>query len=395
MKKEYHPKVASSFPKKMSTQYKYETNQLKELVCYLFFFFVLFIISCSPRQQQTPVSDKPLGDELIGRTEKTAALWLATTDYQKSGILSRLDVKSGELRDVLPIGTDVRIFPDGEKGLFLLTSTQNDSLHILEGKDARVIAQRALTSRINPQAVARDGEGRIWLTNQDSNEVHIFTNDLEKEIATIDLSFLKDDVDLYAELSSILFLSPHRIVVSAQRLRRMSGARWVPSEKSGLATIDTQTLKVLSSSLVDVPNPLHLYAVGEEAILLVGSGSLLPSLPLFGRWLNLSAVTLSLSSQTTLSSRILDSSLCADQKLALIEWIPEEEKGCIRVGDQRLLCDQGSGGYIFNKLTCAGALLFVSYIKGGNAELWVIPRDGSEIKHIPMKQQIQGMSVGP
>lgn len=362
----------------------------------LFFLFLLFLFilsSCSPRPQPTPVSDKPLGDEIIGRTGTTSALWLATTDFQTVGLLRRLDLKTGELKDLLPVGRDVRISRDGDSRLFLLTSIQNDSIHLLEGIEAKVVAERALPPRVNPQAVARDAEGRIWLVSLDSNEVQIFSDDLSKEIATIDLSSLKDDTDPYAELSSILFALPNRMVVSAARLER--GKQWVPSATSGLAIIDTETLRVIDSEFVDVSNPLHLYLTRPENILVVGSGDLSLTRPLFGRWINLSTVSLTSSDQTTLSSRILDSSLCSDQKLSFIEWIPEEEKSCIRVGDQKLLCDEGNGGFIFNKLTCAGDLLFASYIKEGNAELWVIPRDGSATKRIPMKQQIQSMSPGP
>lgn len=364
---------------------------------YLFFFFFLVIVSCSPRPQPTVVSDKPFGDEIIGKAGGTSALWLATTDFQTAGLLQRLDLKTGELKDVLPVGTDVRIFRDGDSRLFLLTSIQNDSIHLLEGAEGKVVAERALIPRINPQAVTRDAKGRIWLVSLDSNEVQIFSDDLSKEIATIDLSSLKDDTDPYAELSSILFLPTYRMVVSAARLQR--GDKWTPSAASGLAIIDTETLGVIDSEFVDVSNPLHLYLTRPQNILVVGSGDLSMTRPLFGRWINLSTVSLTSSDQTTLSSRILDSSLCSDQKLAFIEWLPEEGKSCIRVGDQKLLCDEGNGGFIFNKLICAGDLLFASYIKEGNAELWVIPRDGSMrisgTKRIPMKQQIQSMSPGP
>lgn len=363
---------------------------------YLLFFFFLVIASCSSRPQPTAVSDKPLGDEIIGKAGGASALWLATTDFQTAGLLRRLDLKTGELKDVLPVGRDVRIFRDGDSRLFLLTSIQNDSIHLLEGAEAKVVAERALAPRVNPQAVTRDAEGRVWLVSLDSNEVQIFLRDLSKEIATIDLSSLKDDTDPYAELSSILFAAPNRMVVSAARLQRGDG--WIPSVASRLAIIDTETLGMVASEFVDVSNPLHLYLPRPENILVVGSGDLSLKRPLFGRWINLSTVSLTSSGQTTLSSRILDSSLCSDQKLAFIEWIPEEEKSCIRVDDQRLLCDQGdhgNRGFIFNKLICAGDLLFASYIKEGNAELWVIPRDGSETKRIPMKQQIQSMSPGP
>ncbi len=365
--------------------------------CYLCTVIFLFILtSCSPRPQPTPISDKPLGDEIIGKSGGASALWFATTDFQTAGLLRRLDLKTGELKDVLPVGTDVRIFRDGDSRLFLLTSIQNDSIHLLEGVEAKIVAKRALAPRVNPQAVARDAEGRIWLVSLDSNEVQIFTGDLKNEIASVDLSFLKDDADPYAELSSILFAPPNRMVVLAARLQR--GDTWIPSVASRLAMVDTETLGVVAREFVDVSNPLHLYLTRPQNILIVGSGDLSLKHPLFGRWINLSTVSLTSSDQTTLSSRILDSSLCEDQKLSFIEWIPEEEKSCIRVGDQKLLCDQGNGGFIFNKLTCAGDLIFASYIKEGNAELWVIPRDGSEttrIPRLPMKQQIQSMSPGP
>ncbi|MEK7790648.1 MAG: hypothetical protein AAB309_03375 [Deltaproteobacteria bacterium] len=363
---------------------------------FLFFIFLFILSSCSPRPQPTSISDKPLGDEVVGKSGGVSALWLATTDFQTAGLLRRLDLKTGELKDLLPVGTDVRIFRDGDSRLFLLTSIQNDSIHLLEwveGAEAKVVSERALAPRVNPQAVTRDAEGRIWLVSLDSNEVQIFTANLKNEIATIDLSFLKDDGDPYAELSSILFAAPNRIVVSAARLQR--GEAWLPSAESRLAVIDTETFGVVASPFVDVSNPLHLYLTRPQNILVVGSGDLSLKRSLFGRWLNLSTVSLTSSDQTTLSSRILDSSLCEDQKLAFIEWIPEEEKSCIRVGEQKLLCEQGNGGFIFNKLTCAGDLLFASYIKEGNAELWVIPRDGSQTKRIPMKQQIQSMSPGP
>jgi hypothetical protein len=360
---------------------------------YLFSVIFLVLSSCSPRPQPTPISDKPLGDEIIGKSGGASALWLATTDLQTAGLLRRLDLKTGELKDVIPVGRDVRIFRDGDSRLFLLTSIQNDSIHLLEGTDGKIVANRALAPRVNPQAVSRDAQSRIWLVSLDSNEVQIFTADLKNEIAAIDLSFLKDDADPYAELSSILFLPPNRMIVLAARLQR--GDTWIPSVSSRLAIIDTETLGVVAKEFVDVSNPLHLYLTGPDNILVVGSGDLSLKQPLFGRWLNLSTVSFTSSDQTTLSSRILDSSLCEDQKLAFIEWIPEEEKSCIRVGGQRLLCDQGNGGFIFNKLICAGDLLFASYIKEGNAELWVIPRDGSGRTRIPMKQQIQSMSFGP
>lgn len=365
---------------------------------YVLFLFLLLIslIGCSPRPRphETLVPYMLVGREGLSKTGTSPALWLATTDFQNAGVLGRLDLKGGELKDLLPTGADVQIFPDGEKGLFLLTAMRNDSIHLLEGKGATVVAQRGLIPQVNPQGVARDLEGRIWLVSLDSNEVQVFSKDLKEEIETIDLSSsFKGDGDSWLELSSILFMAPNRMVVSASRIQR--GWKWAPSSASGIAIIDTETFKVVSADLIDLSNPRHLYATGGESILVVGSGDLSQSLPLFGKWLNLSVVTLAASEKTTLPSRILDSALCADQKLAWIEWIPEEEKGCVRMGDQTLVCEQGDGGYAFNRLVCAGDILFVSYVKGGNAELWVILRDGTEIQRIPMKQPIQSLTLGP
>ena len=366
---------------------------MKKLLSYIILIF-LFLISCSPRPRQTAVPQVPVDHGVLSKAGTAPALWLATTDFQNAGVLRRLCLKTGELKDLLPIGTDVRILPDGDNRLFLLTSIRDDSLHILEGSEANIVAQRALTPRVNPQAATRDNEGRVWLVSLDSNEVQIFSKDLRDEIATVNLSLssLKDD-DPYVELSSILFVAPNRVVVSASRLQR--GEYWIPSSTSGLVIIDTETFKIVSSGLVDLSNPLYLYGTEPENILLVGSGDLSLSRSLFGKWLNLSTVTLAASQKTTLSSRILDSALCADGKLSFIEWIPEEEKSCIRVGDQNLVCDQGNGGYIFNKLACSGDIVFASYVKEGNAELWVILRDGSEVRRIPMKQPIQSLTLGP
>lgn len=371
------------------------------------FLLAFFYLGCAPRPQKTTTPDQlSVPAQTLAAEDKQKALWFAGTNYSSGGNLGRLDLETGKLATgVLPIAPDTQIFQDGKNGLFLLTRMHQDALTLLSGDQAKVGAQFSLKERVNPQWAARDSQNRIWLTSLDSNFVQIFSSDLNSQVGSVDLSGLVEEnsTDGFAELAQVIALGQNQMAVSAQRLHRGVGY-WKPDPKSGLAIINTDTLRPEYMGLVEAPNPDFLFSpvtsflLNEPSVYIFGAGDLSSSQGVPAK-INL----FSLNSQTSLSLgeipyRIISSHITSlEQPPAMIAWYQADHKSCVQLGEKQIVCDGSgdNGGYVFNKILRYGNLLFVSYVAFRNAQLWIVPLDGTPIQKIDMGLPIESMSFGP
>jgi len=371
-------------------------------------FGICLLCACSKRPVAKDIPEEinmgtPAGDETPHVHKNPDGLWLALTDFSTVGKLSRLDLKTGKItHNVLNTGTDVAIYPDSVtsyEGLFLLTRMQSDSITVLKGRGAEIVANKALPDAINPQAVIRDAEQRVWWVGQESNHVEVLTPDLKQAVAHFDLTSFADPGDGLAELSSLTLIGTGQVAVTAQRLNRGMQI-WVPEPLSGLAWINTQTLTYEKRQLVPVVNPISAFSTGPGLLSLVGAGDLsLSDKTRMGSVFRANGVNEADFRSTPSNALILDSSFAWDGKRAWIEWMPDQEKSCVHFEDRTLVCDSGNGGYIFNRLTLVNNTVYVSYIMERNAQLWVIPTLGddvaSRIQKVALPMQTQSLSLGP
>lgn len=328
------------------------------------------------------------------------ALWFASSD-SSSGFLGRLDLKKGDLKfDVLPVDADTVVFQDGAEGLFLLARGFLGSVRVLRGPEARVDGYKSLppprpSVYANAQGVARDLKGRVWVTTMESNNVLVFSADLRQQVGSVDLSSLKEsnEPDAVADLAQIAKLDDGHMVVTAQRLHRLVRGM-PPAAQSGLAVIDIETLKPVSSGLVNLVNPMQM-AVGNGKVTIVGGGDLFAPEGPTGRIAGFSGASLVMDTPEDLPCKIPYADLTMDgEPPAIIAWYPKENKSCVQIGQRKLACDDG--GFVFFAIKRAGDSIFVSFKDPGHAQLWVLDANGvAETKKYDVKMPIQSMSFGP
>jgi hypothetical protein len=208
--------------------------------------------------------------------------------------------------------------------------------------------------------------------------------------------------DGFAELAPIIKLDSDHMVVSAQRLHR-GVSYWKPDQKSGLAIVNIHSLQPEYTGFIDSPNPNLLFAQAlsmtqDIQIFIVGAGDLFSAQGPAARINQFSSQSRGFVASATYPYRILAAHVSSiDQPPALIAWYQAENKSCIQIGDQKLICDgsESNGGYVFNKLVRYGNLLFVSYVAFHHAQLWIVPIDGAPIRKLNMNLPIQSMSLGP
>ena len=382
--------------------------------------FSLLLISCAPRPEKTTASDHvhiSQQDEGVKEQVAQKAIWISTTNYSSGGALERLDLQTGDItHGVLATGPDVQIFQDklqdGKEGLFLLTRMHQDSVTTLSGSKAQVVGQTPLPENSNPQSVARDSMGRVWVTSMDSNSVQIFSPDLKSPVGSVDLSALKEEnsTDGFAELAQVIAVDADRMAVSAQRLRR-SVSYWKPEAQSGLSVVNIHTLKSESTSFIPAANPnllfAHLSPVTQDAqVYVIGSGDLGSAQGAASGITLFSTQQQSTVSTVNYSYRILAADLhLPTEPPAIIAWYQADKKSCVQIGDQKLVCEgsDADGGYVFNKILRYGNSIFVSYVAMDTAQLWVIPVSDylsepaalSQIQKLNMSLPISSMSFGP
>ncbi len=233
---------------------------------------ISFLSGCSKKPTSAELPDRVV----LPKSEESAnALWFTTTNLSTGGKLGRLDLKTGIVnRSIMVVGPDAQIFPDGSKGLFLLTRMSQDAVTALEGSEGKIVGHFSLPTRINPQMALRDSKGKVWVTLQESNSISVLAPDLKSQVGGVDLSSLKDSNDEgeLADLAQIAFVDDSRVMISAQRLHR-SVAAWKPDKFSGIAIVNTESLAVEFSGLLEVSNPTQIeYRDGVTTI--AGMGDL-------------------------------------------------------------------------------------------------------------------------
>lgn len=382
---------------------------LKELRSYFVVVALCFLVGCGSVPERSAFLSQVVDTSKVKlNADSATALWIAGSDYFSSGKLFRLDLKTGILSNPLSsVGLDVHLVPSGDfSSIYLLSRNGSDSITTLKGASALPSASLSMPDMSNPQAVAEDESGRVWIVSLDSNSVLVYTNDLATHLASIDLSSLADTMDTQspsAELTDVKLVQPGVIAVTAARLDRRD---WTPAGESGLALLSTKDFSVIRSELISVPNAIQLFSLDQEtgSFVVIGSGSQVPNLPENNRS-QLTAMVASfgadaeLNEYTKKQSRIINAAKMDSGEIVSIDWRPEEKRSCVRKGMLALTCftqaEDYETGFVFYRVVTVGNTVFVSFSDGRKSELWLLDSDGSSLQKIAMPLNIVSIAPGP
>jgi hypothetical protein len=361
------------------------------------------LAACSPRPEKAqPASQitlaNPSDPTAITENEKfntdATAIWMTTSNLSNGGTLARLDLKSGNLNPQILTAPRDAVLNAGPSGVFMLTRMENDGVTVLSGPGAQATAHASLSDFCNPQSAARDSLGQVWVVSLDSNWVQVFSRDLKKIVASVDLTQLavaSPGVN-YASLANVIALDADTVAVTAQRHHRSASA-WQPDVQGGLALIDIHTYLPRSVGFTAASNPITLFAK-NATLFILGAGDQTPQA---GTQASLRQLSGARSSENTIAVypfTVLDANLySAQEPPALIAWYKDQNKSCVQIGVTQIYCEEG--GYVFNHLLRVGNILYVAYSNAGNAGLWTIRIDNHEIQKFPMNLPIQSMTFGP
>jgi hypothetical protein len=330
-----------------------------------------------------------------------SALWFTTSDYSSGGTLGRLDLNTGVINRIVRIvGGDTEVVQDAPNGIFLLHRMNQDGVTSLKGAEGVVSGFYSLPKGSNPQHAVRDSSGRIWLSTLESDSVSILAPDLKSELAKVDLSALAvaNPKKPMASLAQLLPVDNSKMLVTAQRIHRTFSA-WRPDQVSGLAVVDTQNLKVVSTHFIPVPNPIHI-GWSQNSITVIGAGDLTVKDGFMGRLMSFSEDKLLDGDLKPLDffGKILAADLnTTNAEPALIVWYPQENKSCVQIGQLKFVCEGSSlnEGYVFNSIRRWGNLIFVAYYAADEPQLWVISLTSLHlIEKVSMNLPILSMGFG-
>lgn len=389
---------------------------LRSRVGILFLCLLSMMLACVPKPKtiETPNQIQPPILKEEGTTPK--ALWFTGANFVNGGFLGRLDLKTGVIkRQLLRIGPDTIVVPNSvnstdsdtdsnsSESLFVLSRGGQDSMAQIKNTNGEIAFSRSLPPLSNPQAAVMDFQGQVWVSFLELNEVHVYSKDLKSLVAQVDLSTLAlngSDNQWHADLGPLAMVDENTILVGAQRLHR--DRAWAPDIQGGFAFINTNTYQVTSTHLTASSNPVYISTDPRSSrTLVVGKGDLSHSSGNRGQFLFFSKNKNNLT--TASISFVLGKIIAADwavgaEEPALIVWYPQENKSCVQLGTQPILCDGSSenSGYIFSSIRQRGNIIFVAYYGIQISELWMITV-GSEIsvQKIPMDLPIFSLSFGP
>lgn len=354
-------------------------------------------IACSARPLPTSLGTQQIEPPRLQATGAEQGLWFALSDYRSRGEIARLDLSSGEIRyNIHETGRDVHLVAEKDRsGFFLLTRNGGDSITKFSGRNGAPERTFGFENLVNPQSAARDRHGRVWVVHLDRNSVDVLAPDLSARIASISLQVLHGGgTDSFAELYDLQpSANGEEMLVVAARVDR---PEWKPQDFSRIAWVNVDSLAITAARNLTLANATQILAVGDEQLVL-GSGAQDSATPISGGFERLGINRATEENSRLAQARVIHGASDSSGRIAWIEWNPQENKSCLRLGQRRLTCAASviTQGFLFYRVAISGERLFAAYSLAGRHELWVMDLGTNELKRYPMSDAIVSMVPGP